>query len=253
VDAERERGARQAVAVHDHRQRRLRDLKPLRQFLLRALRALEVCIQGRELFFPAHDEKILLIVNHCQQKNITIRKPLRRGRLPQQAITVSDTIPAVALADELRRYLAELLSAKGLNQKDLAKSVGASQGYVSMILSGQRLGNEVAVLERLARAVDRPLSSVVAEAERRDLIRHGRTGQQDSHPQGVSDVPASDRLRDRISELEGQLDADRRQHERLVADLSSALGKLLRRLADDEGAPVASSQSKVRGARRRTG
>jgi transcriptional regulator with XRE-family HTH domain len=159
-------------------------------------------------------------------------------------------MPAVALADALREQIRELMEAKGLDQKDLAKAVGKSQGYVSMILSGQRLGNEMQFLERLARQLDRNLSTLVQEAERRDLLRHARTGSSGSHQsQGVSDVPASDRLR----EVERTLERERREHAALIAEIQSAVGKLFQRIASTQSTEAPAREPKVRRAHRRTG
>lgn len=254
MNAKGEIGAGQPVPVHDHRQRRLRDVEQRGQVLLRALRAFEVGVQGRKRLFLAHGQKILLTVNHCQQKNITIRKPLTRGLLPQPCITVSDTIRRVALADELRIYVRELIADKGLNQKELAKAIGASQGYVSMILAGQRLGNEVTFLAKLAGAVDHTLSGLIAEAERRDLTRHGRMGQRDSHLNpGGSDVPASDRLREQLNDVERQLRDERRASAEKIQELRAVAGKLLSLLADEKDAATSARPTKSRRRHRRAG
>jgi transcriptional regulator with XRE-family HTH domain len=160
----------------------------------------------------------------------------------------------VALADELRIYVRELIADKGLNQKELAKAIGASQGYVSMILAGQRLGNEVTFLAKLAGAVDHTLSGLIAEAERRDLTRHGGMGQRDSHLNpGGSDVPASDRLREQLNDVERQLRDERRASAEKIQELRAVAGKLLSLLADEKDAATSARPTKSRRRHRRAG
>lgn len=174
---------------------------------------------------------------------------MTRRALPRLFITDGDTIRAVAIADELRAHLRDLIEKKALNQKDLAKAIGASQGYVSMILSGQRLGNEVALLDRLAHALDRSLSTLIREAERRDLLRHDRTGQLGSHLEGDPDVPDADRVR----ELERQIADERQEHAEQLAALQSLNREIFRVLAGAKIKKTAPDKSKGRRAHRRAG
>lgn len=125
-------------------------------------------------------------------------------------ITNGDILRGVSLVEQLRALIRE--RAKDVNQKELAESLGLSQGYVSMILSGKRLGNEVATLAELARVLKTDLSTLIAEAERRDLPRHSRTGQQALQREEGPDATAAARIR----QLEGRLTA----HEAILTRIS---------------------------------
>lgn len=115
-------------------------------------------------------------------------------------LTECDMLSRVSVSDEVRGYVAELIKGNGMTQNDLASKLKRSQGSVSMLLSGQRRANALDLLEAISKEFGFRLSELIAEAERRDLLRHSGTGQQNTQQGGFVVTPAA-----RVLALEGQL------------------------------------------------
>lgn len=61
----------------------------------------------------------------------------------------------------LSRVIKTLRQEKGLSQKALAKEVGVTDAYITMLESGKRKNPSLAVLQRLAKALGVPVAELL--------------------------------------------------------------------------------------------
>jgi len=150
--------------------------------------------------------------------------------------------------------LADILESSGVSQVALADRLGQRQPSVWKVLNQKGLP-KLGTLLKIAKAVPCRVEDLIVgvdegyeQAIGRDLLRHAGTGQQTSHNQGESDVPAS--ARKRIAELERRL----AEADDLLDQVQALAGSLARVLAAREKErPATRAQSQTRRPNRKTG
>lgn len=131
--------------------------------------------------------------------------------------------PSVALA-RVRHHVRALLTAKGVQQGQLAEFLGVSSGWMSMFLKGKR-PVDWPVVDRMAEYFEIPLSALFADPNAEalhSLPSHGSLERKGSH------VVASS-----ASSRRGELPEDRiRAQQALIATQQASIAQYHQRLAE---------------------